>query len=81
MGHETELYRVISALIQEQRRFAAAPNLAVRFQTLWIAAMLNNRLKQCTNHEVGELLIHVQDRFQIFDAEFAICEHARRRLH
>jgi len=76
----SELHRVISALIHEQRRLAASPNLAVRFQTLWIAAMLDNRLKQCTDHEVGNLLFLVQERFHIFEPEFSICEHAKRRL-
>ena len=81
MERNSELNRVISALIHDQRRLAASPNLAVRFRTLWTAALLDNRLKQCTDHEVGKLLILVQQRFHIFEPEFAICEHARRGLH
>jgi hypothetical protein len=80
LEHESELYRVISALIREQRRFAGSPNLSERLRTLWTAALLNKQLTRCTNHEVGELLIVVQDRFHIFEPEFALCHHAARRL-
>jgi hypothetical protein len=52
----------------------------VRFRILWFAALLDKRLKQCTDPEVGELMMNVQDRFHLFDSEFAICHHARRRL-
>jgi cytochrome c oxidase assembly factor CtaG len=40
----------------------------------------DKRLNECTDHEVGELMEIVQDRFAIFEAEFAVCHHARRRL-
>ena len=81
LEHETELHRVIRALIQKQRGIAASTNLAVRFQTLWIAALLDEELARCTDYEIDNLLFLVQERFHIFEPEFAICEHARRRLH
>jgi hypothetical protein len=80
MEHGMELHRVIRALIAKQQRLAASPNLAVRFQTLCIAATLDKRLKQCTDHEVGNLLFLAQERFHIFEPEFALCYHAITRL-
>ena len=80
MEHETELHRVICALIAKQRRIAVSTNLAERLPSLWIATALNNRLTRCSDREVGELLILVQDQFHILEPEFAVCEHARRRL-
>jgi hypothetical protein len=80
LGHETKLYRVISDLIHEQRRLINSPHLAERFGVLWIAATLDKRLRQCTDREIGELLAIARDRFHIFEPEFAICHHAKRRL-
>lgn len=80
MEHGTELHQVIRALIAKQQRLAASPHLGERFRTLWIAAALNQHLTRCTDHEVGNLLFLVQQRFHIFEPEFSICEHARRRL-
>jgi len=39
-----------------------------------------NKLARCADHEIGELLTLVQERFHIFEPEFAICHHAIRRL-
>jgi hypothetical protein len=77
---ESELNRTIHALIERQRRLASSTNLSQRFRTLWIAALLDKRLKQCADHEVGELMVIVQGRFGLFEPELAICHHARRRL-
>jgi hypothetical protein len=76
----SELYPVISALIHEQRRLATSPHLAERFRILWIAATLDKRLRECTDHEIAQLMVVVQDRFHIFGPEFALCYHAKRRL-
>ena len=43
-------------------------------------ARLRERLELCSDYEIGDLLSAVQDVFGIFSAEFAVCEHARRRL-
>ena len=39
--------------------------------------MVDKRLKQCTDREVGDLMRFVQERFGLFEAEFAICHHAQ----
>jgi hypothetical protein len=51
-----------------------------RFGVLWIAATLEEHLIQSTDREIGQLMLIVQDRFAIFEPEFALCHHARRRL-
>jgi hypothetical protein len=77
---EPDADRAVRALIEWQRELANSPYLAMRFRTLWVAALLDKRLKQCTDHEVGELMVIVQGRFHVFESEFGICEHARKRL-
>ena len=76
----SELHRVISDLIHEQRRLANSPHLAERFRILWTVAALDKRLRQCTDREIGTLLTIARDRFHIFEPEFALCHHAKRRL-
>ena len=82
MGYvdRSKLHRVISDLIHEQRKLATSPQLAERFGILWTAADLDKRLRQCTDREVGELLAIARDRFHIFEPEFALVHHAKRRL-
>jgi len=80
LDYNSDLDKVVRALIYEQRRLATSPHLAERFRILWIAATLDKRLKQCTDDEIAELLNVVQERFHIFEPEFAICYHAKRRL-
>jgi hypothetical protein len=77
---ESELHRAIHAFIERQRRFANSTNFAMRFRTLWIAATLDEHLAQCTDLEIGDLTLIVQERFGIFEPEFALCHHARKRL-
>ena len=76
----SDLGKVVRSLIHEQRRLANSPHLAERFRTLWTVALLDEHLTQCTDHEIGELLTLIQERFHIFEPEFAICHHAKRRL-
>ena len=76
----SELHRVVRVLIRRQRRLMHSSDPLERFHTLWIAALLDEHLTQCTDREIGELLILVQERFHIFEPEFAICHHAKRRL-
>jgi hypothetical protein len=68
----TELQRIVRVLIHRQRRLIHSSDLAERFHTLWIAALLDEHLTQCTDCEIGELLILVQERFHIFEPEFGI---------
>jgi len=42
--------------------------------------MLDRQLARCSDREIGSLLSFVQDRFHIFEPEFAICRHAQRSL-
>lgn len=78
--NRSHLHRVICVLIDQQRSQANSTDFSVRFRTLWTAALLDKHLKRCTDHEIGKLLVIVQDRFHIFQPEFAIIHHAKRRL-
>jgi len=75
-----ELQRVVRILIERQRRLMRSSDPVERFHTLWIAALLDEYLTQCTDRQIGELLILVQEQFHICEPEFAICHHAKRRL-
>jgi len=70
----------VGELFRYQQRLARSHDLLERLRTLWIGALLGERLERCSDYEIGDLLSLVQDRFGIFSAEFAVCEHARRRL-
>ena len=74
------MQRAVRALIQRQRELANSPHPTERFRTLWVAAMLDRQLARCSDREIGSLLSFVQDRFHIFEPEFAICRHAQRSL-
>ena len=80
MERNSELDRVIRVLIKRQRRLMHSSDLRERFTTLWITTLLDEHLTQCTDHEIGELMVIVQDRFHVFEPEYAICYHAQRRL-
>jgi hypothetical protein len=75
-----EANRAVRALIQRQRELANSPHPTERFRTLWIAALLDERLARCTDREIGELMVIVQERFGVFEVEMALCHHARLRL-
>jgi hypothetical protein len=70
----------ICDLIHEQRRLLSSTIPVERFRVLWLAAMLDGSLTQCTDREIGKLMSFVQQRFGLFEPEFAICYHARKRL-
>jgi len=80
LGAQVKADWAVRALIEKQRKLVSSTNFSMRFRTLWIAAMLDKHLTQCTNREIGELMSFVQDRFRIFEPEFGICHHATRRL-
>ena len=67
-------------LFRYQRRVAESHDLNERLKTLWIGALLGERLTGCSDHEVGNLLSVVQDGLGLFGPDFAVCEHAKRRL-
>ncbi len=70
----------VEELFEYQRKLAVSHDLLERLRTLWVGALLGERLERCTDHEIGDLLSLVQDGLGIFSAEFAVCEYARRRL-
>lgn len=70
----------VEELVEHMRKLARSPILLERLKTLWLGARLSECLESCSDHEVGELISLVQDRLGIFTPEFAVCEHARRRL-
>jgi len=72
--------RVVRALIEKQRRLVNSDNPIERLRILWIAALLDQRLAGCTDNEIGELMDVVLERFGIFEPEFPICYHAKKRL-
>jgi hypothetical protein len=80
LEHRSEAQRAVRTLIREQRTLANSIKISERFRTLWVASQLDRQLGHCTNHEIGELLSFAQNRFHIFEPEFAICHHAQRRL-
>jgi hypothetical protein len=80
VGHWSEADGVVRALIERQRRLANSDYLSERLRILWVATMLDERLAGCADHELGELMNVVQERFGIFEPEMAVCHHARRRL-
>ncbi len=67
-------------LFEWQRRLAASRDPVERFRTLWVGALLGERLTRCSDRQIGDLLSMVQDGLALFGPEFAVCEHARRRL-
>jgi Phage integrase family len=47
---------------------------------LWVATELDKPLSRCTDAQIAELLLRAEERLPIFEADFAVVEHARRRL-
>ena len=70
----------VEELLEYQRKLAASHDLLERLRTLWIGALLGERLERCSDQEIGDLLSLVQDVFGLFSAEYSVCEHAKRRL-
>jgi hypothetical protein len=70
----------VRALIGELRSLTTSPDPLERFRTLWITVLLHERLGDCTDREIGDLLVIVKKRFGIFEPEYAICHHAMSRL-
>jgi hypothetical protein len=68
-------------LFQYLRKLAKSHDITERLRTLWILVLFGERLERCSDAQIGDLLSMVQDRMALFTAEFAVCEHAKRRLH
>jgi hypothetical protein len=67
-------------LFDQQRRLVASRDPAERLKTLWVGVLLGEHLAKCSDRQIGDLLSVVQDGLGLFSAEFAVCEHAKRRL-
>jgi hypothetical protein len=80
LEHRSEAAWAVRTLIREQRRLANSIKISERIRILWVAARLDQQLEQCSDREIGDLMIIAQDRFHIFEPEFAICYCAQRRL-
>ena len=70
----------VRELFEFQRKLAGSHDLVERLSVLWIVGLLDERLEQCSDREIGDSLSLVQDGLGIFSAEFGVCEHAIRRL-
>jgi hypothetical protein len=70
----------VGEMFDYQRKLAGSHDLLERLRTLRIGALLGERLAWCSDHEIGDLLSLVQDVFGLFSPEYAVCEHAKRRL-
>jgi hypothetical protein len=70
----------LKELFEHQRKLASSSDPLERFKVLWIMAELGERLEQCSDEEIGDLLDLVQEGLCIFSPEFAVVEHAKRRL-
>jgi hypothetical protein len=80
VGHVSPDELSAMELFQHLRKLAASHDPAERLRTLWFAAALGERLESCSDAKVGDLLSMMQERMGLFTAEFAVCEHAKRRL-
>jgi hypothetical protein len=70
----------VEELFDYLRNLAGSNDLLERLKVLWVTTQLKERLELSSDHEIGDLLSLVRDGFGIFSAEFAVCEHAKRRL-
>jgi hypothetical protein len=70
----------VGELFEYQRRLAESHDLNERLKTLWIGALLGERLERCSDRQIGDLLSMVQDGLGIFSPEYLVCEHGKRRL-
>ena len=70
----------IRGLIERQRQFASSADPVERFRTIWLTALLDQRLSECPDRQIGRLMDLVQERLGILEPEFSISEHAKRRL-
>jgi hypothetical protein len=80
MEHSASSLRMICRLIDRQRRLAESHDPLERASTLWVAGELDDRLSCCTDQEIAQLIHKAQERLSVFAPEFAVVEHARRRL-
>ena len=56
----------VRELFEYQRKLAASHDLLERLKTLWIGALLGERLAWCSDDQIGDLLSVVQDELWAF---------------
>ena len=82
MGQAPEQEITVCDLIEIQRMLVHSDNLFERLVgTLFVAGMLDMRLAQLTDHQVGQLMFdHFRNHLGTLLPETTICDHATRRL-
>ena len=70
----------VRELFERMRKLAGSRDLVERLETLWVGVQLGEYLETCADHEIAELMSAMQESLGLFSAEFAVCEHAKRRL-
>jgi len=70
----------VKELFEFQRKLTRSHDLNERLKTLWIGALLGERLERCSDRQIGDLLSMVQDGLGLFSPDFVVCEHGKRRL-
>ena len=78
--HDSDEDRIIRALIKKQRKLADSLDPLERAGTLRVAVELDQRLSRCTDQEIANIMTVAQKWLPLFEREFVVCEHARRRL-
>ena len=82
MAQDSEEDVTVCGLIERQRRLADSHDLFERLLgTLSVAGMLDIRLAQLTDRQIGQLIFDlVGDQFCVLQPEMTICTQATRRL-
>jgi hypothetical protein len=80
MGHLSPENLSAAELFDYMQELAKSRDIVERLRILWIAAAFSERLEQCADVQIGDLLIKVQERMSLFSPEYSVCEHAKRRL-
>jgi hypothetical protein len=70
----------VEELFEHLRKLAKSRDIVERLRALWVAAAFGERLEQCSDGQIADLLSVVQEHMGLFSAEFAVTEMARRRL-
>ena len=70
----------VRELFEYQRKLPTSHDPTERFRTLWFGVLLGECLAWCSDYQIGDLLSLVQDGLGLFGPDFAVCEHAKRRL-
>jgi hypothetical protein len=70
----------VRELFDYHRRLSRLNDRFQRLRTLWVAALLKERLQGCCDNEICNLVSEIQAELSIFGPEFAVFEQAKLRL-